>query len=106
VLRILYVRDAEGEGLPTGEVGAGLMFRGPDVTRLVDRLEKAGLVDRFRAPGDRRVVRVRLTRAGTALVEKVHDPLVEHNRELFARMSERDLERLARLLARALDALG
>jgi len=106
VLRILYVRDADGEGLPIGTIGSGLMVRGPDVTRLVDRLERAGLVERFRPGDDRRVVKVRLTRRGTALAEKVHAPLVQHNRDLLGRISQTDLEQLARLLGRALDALA
>ncbi|MCB1281021.1 MAG: MarR family transcriptional regulator [Salinibacterium sp.] len=105
VLRILYVRDESGEGLPSGTIGAGLMVRVPDVTRLVDRLEAAGWVERFRLPEDRRVVRVKLTREGTALVERVHAPLVAHNREMFSRMAFRDLERLSQLLADAQAAI-
>jgi DNA-binding MarR family transcriptional regulator len=105
VLRILYVRDPQGEGLPVGTVGAGLMVRGPDVTRLVDRLERGGLVERVRRPEDRRVVRVRLTRAGVARVEEVHGPLVKRNVKLLAHVPEKDLERIARDLARILDGL-
>jgi DNA-binding MarR family transcriptional regulator len=105
VLRILYVRDEGGEGLPSGTIGTRLMVRVPDVTRLIDRLESAGLVERFRRAEDRRVVRVKLTAKGTALVEEVHGPLVEHNRKLLSAMPQRDLERLSRLLADALEVV-
>lgn len=105
ILRILYVQDPELEGLPTGSIRERLLVRGPDVTRLIDRIEKAGLVERVRSAEDRRVVNVRLTEAGTDLVEEIHEPLMQHNRELFATIPESDLEQLAELLSRALKAL-
>jgi DNA-binding MarR family transcriptional regulator len=86
-------------------IGTGLMVQKPNVTRLLDRLTEVGLVERFRPEDDRRVVKVRLTRAGTDLVEKVHGPLVEHNRELLRSIPQGDLKRLAQLLGRALDAV-
>jgi DNA-binding MarR family transcriptional regulator len=77
VLRIL--RGAGAEGLPVGEIGGRLVSREPDVTRLIDRLERRGLVERGRDDADRRVVRVSATAAGRALVarigldQKLHD---------------------------------
>src|SRR5690348_14544068 len=53
VLRILYVRDEESAGLPVGVVGGALVIAG-DVTRLMDRLENLGHLERVRTPGDRR----------------------------------------------------
>jgi len=106
VLRILYVRDPEGEGLAVGAIRDRLMVRGPDVTRLINRLEKAGLVERFRPSDDRRVVKVRLTATGVDRVEVVHPLLVAHNCELFARIPQAELEQLAQLLAKALEAIA
>src|SRR5262249_17116597 len=51
VLRIL--RGVGGEGLPCLEVGAQMVTRMPDITRLVDRLEQAGLAERGRTAPDR-----------------------------------------------------
>jgi DNA-binding MarR family transcriptional regulator len=62
VLRIL--RGAGADGLWAGEVAERLITRSPDVTRLVDRLEKRGLVRRRRDNDDRRAVRVFITKAG------------------------------------------
>ena len=67
VLRIL--RGAGEQGLPVGEIGARLVTQDPDVTRLVDRLEKRALVERLRGTGDRRVVLVRITAAGMAFLD-------------------------------------
>jgi DNA-binding MarR family transcriptional regulator len=68
VLRIL--RGAGPNGLPCGEIGARLVTWDPDITRLIDRLERRGLVTRRREDEDRRVVLVRLTTSGAALLLK------------------------------------
>ena len=65
-LRIL--RGAGKEGLSCGEVGARMLHRVPDVTRLLDRLQERGLVRRARQEDDRRVVRVWITPAGKRLI--------------------------------------
>jgi DNA-binding MarR family transcriptional regulator len=65
-LRIL--RGAGQPGLTAGEVGERMINRDPDVTRLLDRLEKRGLVERWRCGQDRRVVHTRITAAGLALI--------------------------------------
>lgn len=62
VLRIL--RGAGRSGLPCGEIAARMIDRDPDMTRLVDRLVRAGMVVRDRDPADRRVVVVRIAPRG------------------------------------------
>jgi len=69
VLRIL--RGAGTSGLPCGEIGARLVTWDPDITRLIDRLEKRALVARAREDADRRVVLVRLTATGTAFLAEI-----------------------------------
>lgn len=103
VLRILYVRDVEEEGLPIGAIGSALVAGAPDLTRLVDRLEKLGHIERIRKADDRRVVRVRLTKQGFDLVEKIHVPLVAHHRALLSGIPSSELERIAGELARLFD---
>ena len=96
VLRIL--RGAPEEGLPTAEVGARLVNRLPDVTRLVDRMEASGLVQRRRSTEDRRVVIVTLTAGGKALVDSLDDPVLELHLGQFAGLSGAKLEALLALL--------
>src|SRR5205085_1373504 len=62
VLRIL--RGKGGQGIPCQEIAEQMVTRMPDITRLVDRLEAAGLVERRRTPEDRRVVLVRIMKTG------------------------------------------
>jgi DNA-binding MarR family transcriptional regulator len=81
VLRIL--RGAGEKGLTAGEVGERMITRDPDVTRLLDRLEKRDLVERWRSGEDRRVVHTRITPAGRALIAPLDAPVAElHVRQL------------------------
>ena len=104
VLRVLYVRDRP-EGLRTREVGDVMLSRAPDITRLVDRLCKRGLVDRVAWPADRRVVALRLSQVGTELVEEMHDDMLAHHRELLAPISIELCKQLTQVSAAVLDAL-
>ena len=73
VLRIL--RGAGNDGLPCGEIGARMVTRDPDVTRLLDRLVQRGHVERGRGTGDRRVVSARITAGGMALLDELDGPI-------------------------------
>jgi MarR family transcriptional regulator, organic hydroperoxide resistance regulator len=105
VLRILR-GSAQGDdgdsrgGLPCSEIGARLITHDPDVTRLLDRLEKRGLVERARGDSDRRVVMVRITPAGSALVEScdLDRRMTEAFAPHFAALSAGDCQTLITLL--------
>lgn len=99
VLRIL--RGVGGCGLPTTEIGARMITRVPDVTRLVDRLEAAGLVERCRIAEDRRVVQVKITSKGLASLAGLDEPLTALNRKLLRHMTRKELAELIRLLEKA-----
>jgi DNA-binding MarR family transcriptional regulator len=80
VLRIL--RGA-GEGLCRNELRDRLLTRMPDVTRLLDRMEEAGLVRRAREDDDRRLVRTHLTAEGRRVVDALDGEVAaEHQRRL------------------------
>ncbi|MBE0565142.1 MAG: MarR family transcriptional regulator [Krumholzibacteria bacterium] len=96
VLRIL--RGAGDTELSCHEVGERMVKRVPDVTRLLDRLEHRGLIERRRCPEDRRVVRTRLTGQGLALVAAIDEPLQARIRREFAAFDDPALARLDALL--------
>lgn len=96
VLRIL--RGAGAEGLRCGDVGARMIQREPDITRLLDRLERRGLTTRTRATDDRRVVHVTISSAGLEVLGRLDGPILEAHRAQFARLSPRRLEELVRTL--------
>lgn len=101
VLRIL--RGAHPEGHPRYEISDRLIDRAPDVTRLLDRLVRQGLVVRSRSEKDRRLSVSRITRKGTALLagmeeeilavhERFAKPLDERERRLLTDLSGRLIE--------------
>jgi len=96
VLRIL--RGAEPQGLACREVGARMISHDPDMTRLLDRMEKRGLITRERGERDRRVVRARATRAGLALLKKLDDPVRLRHERQFRDVPAAQLKLLAQLL--------
>lgn len=102
ILRIL--RGAGSDGHRCAEIGARMISRDPDITRLLDRLEKRGLVRRARDTGDRRVVTTRITDAGLKMLASLDEPIESTQRKLLGHMSRTDLETLNRLLEEARSA--
>lgn len=97
-LRVLYVHDQDGNGLPSSAIGRHLYTRVPDVTRLLDRLAERGWLVRERDEKNRRVVRARLTDIGIELVESAHTSLQQLEQDRLAHMSAADCVELKRLL--------
>jgi len=101
VLRIL--RGAEPIGLCRNELRDRMLTRMPDVTRLLDRMEEAGLVARSRDHEDRRLVSTRITAAGRKLVEELDAPIQHYHKSRLAHVSEEQLQTLIDLLTLARD---
>jgi DNA-binding MarR family transcriptional regulator len=95
-LRIL--RGAGPKGLPCSQIGERMINRDPDITRLLDRLERRGLVERAREHGDRRVVTARATAAALELLKSLDRPVEEFQRRLLGHLGEQRLQALIRLL--------
>jgi len=96
VLRIL--RGAGPQGLPCKSVGCRMISHDPDMTRLLDRMEKRGLIARERQKDDRRVVKARITPAGLDILKKMDNPVREFHRKKFVHFSAAKLKQLAELL--------
>ena len=96
VLRILAGTGAEG--LPCGEVAARMITHDPDMTRLLDRMEKRGHVRRGRAGTDRRVVRAYLTDDGAAILRSLEKPVRDAIRGPLGPLGAANLEHLTALL--------
>jgi len=95
VLRILRGAPL---GLPCGEIANRMITRDPDVTRLLDRLKKRGLIARKRDPKDRRTVMGQITRAGLDLLGRLDAPVVEMHRSQLGHLGRQRLRDLAQLL--------
>lgn len=98
VLRIL--RGAHPEGHQRLEIGRRMISRAPDVTRLLDRLVRQGLVERGWAPENRRHSIARITPAGLDLLARVDPELHALQREVTDGIPQEELQALARTCAR------
>jgi DNA-binding MarR family transcriptional regulator len=96
VLRSL--RGAGKHGLCCREVAEHMITRDPDITRLLDRLERGGFLARSRDSKDRRVITVRITAAGQKVLKDLDGPVAEYHRKLLSRMDKGELRRLLGLL--------
>ncbi len=99
VLRIL--RGAGPDGLSCREISERMVSRDPDMTRLLDRMEKRGLVTRERQKRDRRVVTTRVTPHGLEILERLDQPVRNLHRRQLRHMPAARLKTLADLLEEA-----
>lgn len=95
-LRIL--RGAGDAGLACSEVAERMINRDPDITRLLDRLERRGLTRRSRDSQDRRIINAHITRPGLQLLKKLDAPVQEFQRTLLGHVGERKLKTLMEIL--------
>jgi len=96
VLRIL--RGAEPAGLPCKGISDRMISHDPDMTRLLDRMEKRGLITRERQFDDRRVVKTRITSEGLDILRKLDAPVQDLHRRQFRNISGDRLKVLAAAL--------
>jgi DNA-binding MarR family transcriptional regulator len=104
VLRIL--RGSHPAGLASGEIAARTIARDPDITRLVDRLEKRDLVTRGRGRHDRRVVEVTITEKGLQLLRSLDHHVDRFPRHMLGHLGAKKLEQFRGLLEQTLVDLG
>ena len=103
---VLAQLHRDPDGMTSGELTRALLVTAGNVTGIVGRLARLGLVERRPVPGDRRTARIRLTVRGRKLVERA---LPRHGRDVASLMSAlpaRDLVALRGLLGRLDDSLG
>jgi DNA-binding MarR family transcriptional regulator len=98
-LRLLASRHPEK--VRTLDLGARLVSRAPDITRLLDKLEHAGLIERDRPADNRRVVQVGITAKGLTLLRDLRDPLRECHVRQLGHLTQRELRELSALLRAA-----
>ena len=96
LLRIL--QHVHPESLPTLKLGRAMISRSPDITRMLDRLEQRGLIQRLRRELNRRVVQVQLTPAGLELLEEVADQVREMHERQLGHLAPEEQQQLLKLL--------
>lgn len=104
VLRIL--RGAGEGGLCRNELRDRMLTRMPDMTRLLDRMEEAGLVTRSRERDDRRMVLTQITARGRELLSQLDRPMNDLHRKQLAQLDEGQLRSLIDLLTLVREGTG
>ncbi len=99
VLRIL--RGARPEGLSCGEISERMLSRDSDLTRLLDRLEERGFVNRTRDANDRRIVMAHISDEGLKQLRRLDGPVERVHRDQLKHMTPAQLEQLRTLADRA-----
>lgn len=97
----LRILRGEGKPMQVYQIAERMVTPQTDVTRLVDRLEEAGLVERERCGEDRRVVWVTLTKQGKDVLKKLDKPVADLHESQFAGLSKTELKQLNDLLFRS-----
>src|SRR2546423_136612 len=95
VLRILR---GSPQGLACGEIAGRMITRDPDITRLLDRLQKRGLISRRREARDRRTVMARITPDGLKALARLDQPVRAAHRRQLGHLGRQRLRELAHLL--------
>lgn len=103
VLRILR---GSPDGLPCGEIASRMITRDPDITRLLDRLERRGLISRCRETKDRRMVMARITPDGLKLLARLDEPVGDAHRKQLGHLGRERLRALTELLHAARAEVG
>lgn len=96
VLRIL--RGAEPQGLACRGIGDRMISHDPDMTRLLDRMEKRRLITRERQTDDRRVVKTRITPQAISLLKTLDQPVHDLHKRQFRHIPAARLKTLGALL--------
>jgi DNA-binding MarR family transcriptional regulator len=90
---------------PVGELAAAAEVSHPTATRMLDSLERAGVVERRHSNDDRRVVSVRLTRKGRRVLERKRASISSKRRALYESLDEAEREHAEHLLRRLAEAI-
>lgn len=96
VLRIL--RGSYPDRMTCSQIGERMLDRTPDVTRMLDRLERSELIERARAEHDRRVVEVGISKKGRELLDRMDDDIAAVQDRLTRHLSESEQRTLCELL--------
>ena len=98
VLNVL--QEAYPESLSCGDIAGKMVSRDPDITRLLDRLERSGFIERRRGSPDRRLVFVSILGPGMELMDRIREPVVRLQERQFANLQESDIQAFLESLGR------
>lgn len=96
------IQGAGRGGIPSQEISSHMISRSPDMTKLVDRLEGQGWVERGPDPEDRRRIRVTITAGGRKKLRSLESKVMALHERQLGHVSRKDLRALTALLEQVL----
>lgn len=105
VMELLYYQAEAGVGLTQEKISRMLLVNRSNITAVIDRMEKAGLVVRTDVPGDRRYYAIRLTPEGTRILEEVHHKYLDEVKRIMGVLTDEEMDQLIAGLERVREVL-
>jgi len=100
---IVLIQVRDGLARTASDIASDLGHDSGALTRVVDQLERRGYLQRNRSAKDRRVVELRLTAAGRAIIDQLLPLVVDHTNAALAPLSKSEFVQLRSYLVRLLD---
>jgi len=100
---IVLIQIRDGLARTASDIASDLGHDSGALTRVVDQLERRGYLQRNRSAKDRRVVELRLTAAGRAIIDQLLPLVVDHTNAALAPLSKSEFVQLRSYLVRLLD---
>jgi len=100
VMMLLRYQSGPEGGLSQAQLSDMMLVNRANITSLIDRMEKGGLVVRTASPGDRRYNIIKMTSRGQKLFAKVEPLYAKQVHQIMAVFKEAEQKRLAEMLGR------
>ncbi len=100
VMKLIELQSGDANGLTQAELSRMLLVNRSNITSLIDRMERAGLVRRETVPNDRRIKLVTLTEKGRNSLLEIKDSYMEEVSRIMNALTEEELQSLVRVLGK------
>lgn len=97
---LTVLQEAYPESLSCGDIAGKMVSRDPDITRLLDRLERSGFIERRRGSPDRRLVFVKILEPGMQLMDMLREPVARLQERQFSSLQDSDIQAVLECLTR------
>ncbi len=98
LMMLLKYQSRQGEGLTQAQISSMMLVNRANITALIDRMERAGMVTRTSSPSDRRSNIIILTVSGRKLLEKIEPLYAQEVKRIMAVLVDDDQKRLIGML--------
>jgi DNA-binding MarR family transcriptional regulator len=98
LMMLLQYQSSPEAGLTQAKLSDMMLVNRANITSLIDRMEKGGLVARTSTPTDRRYNIVKLTDRGKALLEKIEPLYAQEVKRIMAALADNEQKRLIKML--------